>query len=329
MADEETTERWTVPQASVWIRTRDLATVREMDPRTARSLVETALAFPGVLIASGCLVAALRAGRFSTLGRLTLRQVTAAGAAPDRILGDGRERTPQEFWQSGGALSDNDGSVVAAAPDDAGRWIDLDVEANDCIGHWQPPAAILGDDPLSLGQVAAHLEREPIDYLLWLLTHPAVTVTGLYDRAERPERMTVDRAALARAVIDCEADTVTDGRLSWSAVMVELAQVESEPEPEDAGKRPNAKPRKPTYEEIRAWYADRVEQWPANRLPPPRDVDLRNASQFFSNKGLKVRGIRSDVRKARGEEAPPSWHESGAKSSEALSAHRKATATAA
>ena len=222
MADEETTERWTVPQASVWFRTRDLATVREMDPRTARSLVETALAFPGVLIASGCLVAALRAGRFSTLGRLTLRQVTAAGAAPDRILGDGTSALRKSFWQSGGALSDNDGSDVAPAPDDAGRWIDHDDEANDCIGHWQPPAAILGDDPLSLGQVAAHLEREPIDYLLWLRTHPAVTVTGLYDRADRPVGIRVDRAALAREVIDCEADTVTDGRLSWSAVKVEL-----------------------------------------------------------------------------------------------------------
>jgi hypothetical protein len=30
MADKETVERWTVPQASVWIRTRDHATVREL-----------------------------------------------------------------------------------------------------------------------------------------------------------------------------------------------------------------------------------------------------------------------------------------------------------
>jgi hypothetical protein len=223
MANKETVGRWTVPQVSVWIRTRDLATVRELGPRTARSLVMAALAMPDVLTASECLVAALRAGRLAASGRLVAAQVTATGKAPDRILGDGRESIPQSFWQDGADLSDDpDRGVMARAHRGEDRWIDLDVEAGACIGRWQPPAAILGDGALSLGQAAAQLDPEPIDRLRWLLTHPAAIVTGLNDRAER---VTVDAAALALGVADIEADSVTtrDGRLCWSQVTIDLA----------------------------------------------------------------------------------------------------------
>jgi hypothetical protein len=215
MADKETVERWTVPQASVWIRTRDLEIVRGLTPRTARSLFLACSAWPGVHAASDCLMAALRTGRVAASGRRM--------RLPDLIPGARREKSPQEFWQAGADLSDDTArGVVARESGGAGRWVDLDVEANACIGHWQPPSAILADGALSLGQFAAQLRPEPIDRLRWLLTHPAVIVTGLNDRAER---VTVDGPALAFGNADIEADTVTthDGRLSWSAVMVELA----------------------------------------------------------------------------------------------------------
>jgi len=216
MADNETAERWTVPQASVWIRTRDLATVRELGPRIARSLAIAADAMPDVLTASACLVAALRAGRIRASGRLA-----RTGDASD--LGEERETIPPAFWHAGADLSDDlDRGVMARELRRAARWLDLDIEANACIGRWQPPAAILGEGVLSLGQAAGKLEPEPIDRLRWLLTHPAVIVTGLNDRAER---VTVDAAALALGVADIEADTVTtrDGRICWSQVTVELA----------------------------------------------------------------------------------------------------------
>jgi hypothetical protein len=224
MADKETVERWTVPQASVWIRTRDLAIVRELGPYTACSLTMAALAMPDVLTASGCLVAALRMGRVAASGRL----VQEMSDATYRILGDDRETIPQSFWQgdgeqAGGRLSDDpDRGVTAAEPGDAARWIDLDVEAGACIRRWQPPAAILADGALSIGQLAARLGPEPIDRLRWLLTHPAVIVTGLNDRAER---VTVDAAALALGVADIETDALTtrDGRLCWSQVTIDLA----------------------------------------------------------------------------------------------------------
>jgi hypothetical protein len=178
---------------------------------------------PDVLTASECLVAALRAGRLNANGRLVSGQVTATGEAPDRILGDGRETIPQSFWQDGADLSDDpDRGVMAREQGGAGRWIEIGVGATACIGRWQPPAAILGDGALSLGQAAAQLDPEPIDRLRWLLTHPAVIVTGLNDRAER---VTVDAAALALGVADIEADSVTtrDGRLCWSQVTIDLA----------------------------------------------------------------------------------------------------------
>lgn len=209
---------WTVPQASVWIRTRDLATVEAME---SPSLAEAALAIPGTLDASACLLAALRTGRLIVRGRLA-RSPSAIVIRPlPELLDDADRAVPAEFWD-GASFNDDPSRTVSAIPADrgeSGRWINLAVRANDCIGRWQPPAAILGDGPLSLRQFLERIDAPPLDRPEWLLTHPAVNVTGLNDRAER---MTVDRAALARGVLDGGADTVTDGRLCWSAVVVEL-----------------------------------------------------------------------------------------------------------
>jgi hypothetical protein len=215
MADNETAERWTVPQACVWIYTRDLATVRELDPRAALSLSVAALAMPSVFDASACLLAAL--GRGYPTARARLEET------------DGY--IPQTFWNDGGRFTDSpDHGVVIVAPGGQGSWTNVAVEADDCMGLWPSPAAILGDGVLSLGQAVAQLEPEPIDHPRWLLTHIAAIATGLNERAER---VAVDPAALAHGVVDFEADTVTtrDGRLCWSQVTVELAPQPVEPEP--------------------------------------------------------------------------------------------------
>jgi hypothetical protein len=88
-----------------------------------------------------------------------------------------------------------------------------------------------------------------------------------------------------------------------------------------------AKPRKPAYDEILAWYVDRVTGWPQGRLPPSRPDDEQAARQYFKGKGMDGRGLRDDVRDARKEKAPASWQESGAKPTEAHVAHRKAAAS--
>jgi hypothetical protein len=90
----------------------------------------------------------------------------------------------------------------------------------------------------------------------------------------------------------------------------------------------DAKPRKPTYDQIRAWFVDRVDQHPPGLLPPSRDDDERDARKFFNAKGLDGRGLRKDVRKARKEVAPPLWQEPGAKDSDSLRVHREAKARA-
>jgi hypothetical protein len=89
------------------------------------------------------------------------------------------------------------------------------------------------------------------------------------------------------------------------------------------------KPRKPNYDEILAWYVERVAKHPPDCLPPSRPDDEAAARQYFDGKGLDGRGLRDDVRKARKQGAPPSWQERGAKSSEAYEADRKARASAA
>lgn len=123
------------------------------------------------------------------------------------------------------------------------------------------------------------------------------------------------------------------GACWWTWLRLRSADVQRIWPPIDAPiKQPpagdDAKPRKPTYDEIRAWFVDRVAQHPPGRLPPSRYDDEWDAREFFNAKGLNGRGIRTDVRKARKEVAPSAWQESGAKPSDAYEADRKAKARA-
>jgi hypothetical protein len=89
LSETEGTRWWTVPQAAVWIRTRDQAAVEALGEPEARSLAVVAGAIPGVLTASGCLREALRRGRLSARGRLVLPELAAAtGEIAYRALDD-------------------------------------------------------------------------------------------------------------------------------------------------------------------------------------------------------------------------------------------------
>ena len=87
-----------------------------------------------------------------------------------------------------------------------------------------------------------------------------------------------------------------------------------------------SKPRKPTFDEVSAWYAQSVMDHDPKRLPPSRPEDEKAARQYFATQGLNGRGIRHLVRCARARHAPASWKERGAKSHEAHDDNRKARA---
>jgi hypothetical protein len=63
MTAAESARWWTVPQAAVWIRTRDRAAVDKLDERQSGSLALASMAIAGTLTASACLREALRLGR--------------------------------------------------------------------------------------------------------------------------------------------------------------------------------------------------------------------------------------------------------------------------
>jgi hypothetical protein len=293
------TERWTVPQAAVWIRTRDLATVREAGPYSTRSLVTAALGFPDIFTASECLIAALRAGRVAAYGRLIKRRVTEVEEAPARILSAGREKIAQEFWTDGGDLSDDlERGIVARAPaGDATRWADLDVEANACIGHWQPPSAILADGALSLGQAAARIKPEPIDHLRWLLTHPAVKVTGLNAASQR---VMIDLPTLSRVSDHKGTENIIriagDGPCWWE-VTIELADQSTEMNPMAFPSRPSkavafASEPPVDNETVKLWMVGKIIEWRKVDKSTNLPMMVNAARAEFSDQGLGERRAR-------------------------------------
>ena len=216
--------RWTVPQAFVWIRSRNLVTVRKFD-RPALTMAELTLsgAFDAsdCLRVSGYLMEALRLGRFQAIGNRALLEVTA-GEPAYRILGDGPdELIPLAVWQNGGTFTDVlKRGVVAVVPGEAICWVNVTVNADDCIAHWRAPASILEHGRM-LSEALDLLEPE--DCPPWFLAHPDVATTGLdYAGAE---------VSVARRVfegpfgIDHAHNTIAtgDGGLTWRAVTVELA----------------------------------------------------------------------------------------------------------
>jgi hypothetical protein len=165
------------------------------------------------------------------------------------------------------------------------------------------------------------------DYVRDALASPRYTMAGIGPAGTMIE---VPRDLADQVVIDFARNTLStpDGGAVWRAIVVRTTSAASSLEIA-APRTAVAKPRKPTYAEIRAWYVERVAKHPPDCLPPSRPDDEAAARQYFNGKGLDGRGIRDDMRKARREVAPLSWQESGAKSSEAYEADRKARASAA
>ena len=223
MREEEGERWWTIPQAAVWIRTRDLSAVRALDSRQQKSLFMAADMIPGVFpAATDCLREALKRGRLAVRGRMALRELAGADGQPAwQLLGDEPEMVPQEFWQSGGDFTDDlEHGAVATAPGAQERWKDLVVEVDDCVGHWQGPESVLGQGRMPMNRV---LPTEPDDVAQWLLAHPDVVVTGVDGSGAR---VTIERGMFnVPLLIDRHNGVLMteDGRTTWRAVELELA----------------------------------------------------------------------------------------------------------
>jgi hypothetical protein len=216
---------WTVPQAAVWIRTRDQhAADHGLSPREARSLVLADGAVPGAFSARRCLRAALERGRFNAYGRAArLAMASDTGEVHHWILDEHAEIIPQAFWQRGGDFEDglDEDGVRAVVRDESERWVRVVVDRDDCIGHWAAPRSMLADGAVPLGHLIEDkaLQAGPEDNWAWFLGHADVTVTGLRDNGQR---VTIDRQALATAPVTIDsAGSLSLGDFRWSCVIVE------------------------------------------------------------------------------------------------------------
>lgn len=223
MTEDEGEQWWTIPQAAVWIRTRDLSTVQALGFRQRTSLFIAADTIPGLFpAATDCLREALGRGRLAARGRMALRELAVAGGEPAwRLLGDEPELVPETFWQSGGDFTDDpEHGVVAAAPGEQERWKDLVVSADDCVGHWQAPGSVLGQGRVPMSRV---LPAEPDDVPQWLLAHPDVVVTGVDGSGTR---VAIERGTFGYPLLIDRRNgvlTTQDGQMTWRAVELELA----------------------------------------------------------------------------------------------------------
>jgi len=214
---------WTIPQAAVWIRTRDLSAVQALDHRQEISLFIAADTIPGVFpAATDCLREALKRGRLAVRGRMALPELAVAGGEPIwRLLGGEPELVPETFWQSGGDFIDDlEQDVVATAPGAPERWKDLVASADDCVGHWQAPGSVLGQGRMPMNRV---LPTEPDDVAEWLLAHPDVVVTGVDGSGAR---VAIERGMFNNPLLIDDQNGVLmtqDGQVTWRAVELELA----------------------------------------------------------------------------------------------------------
>jgi hypothetical protein len=221
--ENEGERRWTIPQAAVWIRTRDLSAVQALDFRQRISLFIAADTIHGVFpAATDCLREALKRGRLAVHGRRALPEfaATSSDALSYRLLGDEPEMVPESFWQSGGDFTDSlEHGVVAMAPGVQARWNDLVVRVDDCVGHWQTPASVLGEARVPMSQV---LPTEPDDIAGWFLAHPDVVVTGVDGAGAR---VAIESGMFNVPLLIDRRNGVLmteDGRVTWRAVELAL-----------------------------------------------------------------------------------------------------------
>ncbi len=226
---------WTVPQAAVWIRTRDHTTVERLDERERKCLPLAAMAIEdvtegeGALAASKCLGTALQRGRLGANGRRAQLEVVDAMDEPQPwILETDDERIPEEFWKAANFLpSIGDEGDGAAVPGERERWLRITVLAADCIRLWPHPSSFLTRMPMPIGAAVADLMTEPAERLGWLLIRPDVTVTCLNAEGER---VPMDRGIFRTSdfTIDNTTNSMSAEGRRWVSVMVGLAPVSAE-----------------------------------------------------------------------------------------------------
>jgi hypothetical protein len=197
---------WSVPQACVWIRTRNLVAVGDLDPRQALLLPLADHAKPGAVAASRCLRSALERGRFNARGR--------------RIVESAPQDIPRACWQAGGDFNiDIDGTGAVGARDSE-RWFNVAVDRGECVRHWPAPHSVLANGPVPIQHLIEFgaLHEGPEDNWAWFLGRDDVAVHGLNVHGHR---VPIDRATLrtSPATIDSNGD-LTLGELGWSCVIV-------------------------------------------------------------------------------------------------------------
>jgi hypothetical protein len=226
---------WTVPQAAVWIRTRDHAAVGSLGERERKCLplaamvIEDVTEGEGALAASKCLGTALQRGRLGATGRRAqLEMVDAMDEPQPWILETDDEPIPEEFWKAANFLpSIGDEGDGAAVPGERERWLRITVLAADCIRLWPHPSSFLTRKPMPIGAAVADLMTEPAERLGWLLIRPDVTVTCLNAEGER---VPMDRGFFRTSdfTIDNTANSISAEGRRWVSVMVGLRPVSAE-----------------------------------------------------------------------------------------------------
>jgi hypothetical protein len=317
-------KRWTVPQAAVWIRTRDDTAVESLGERERKCLPLAAMAIEDMtegasaIAASGCLATALQRGRLGATGRRAQLEMVDGMEEPQPwILETDDERIPDEFWKAGNFLpSIGDEGDSAAVPGERARWLRVTVLADDCIRLWPHPSSFLTREPTPIGAAVADLMTEPAERLGWLLIRSDVTVTCLNAEGER---VPMDRGIFRTSnfTIDNTANSVSaDGR-RWVSVMVGLAPADRlDVTMERVGNAIFDGKHKWTHtteldqQSVNVWMRERFNSWPDDKVPPDRYEDRDAAKAHFTATGYRFREIDKMVRVARKAEAEP-WTRSG------------------
>jgi len=201
---------WTVPEAAVWIATRDLSKVQSLDNRARASLFVAADLVSGTYEASFELLAGLRDGRLQ-----------ASGWPRGQHGGIFSQPIPPDFWKAPTAFSESEIGVEGLRGlGDA--MVGLLLESDEVMAKWESPQSLLDGEKIPLSVAVGRLMHENLTG--YLLRHAEVCVTGLNGNGRRVE---IDKDVFrTKAVINRVADAIStaDGRLHWSAVMVELRQ---------------------------------------------------------------------------------------------------------
>jgi hypothetical protein len=233
---------WTIPQAAVWIRTRDLALVRSLPEKARVYLFVADAVAPGSFTAATVnLLAAFKNGRVVPHGW---------PRGEDHI----RRPIRGDYWRAGASFSESDAGVEAMLPTLQDPMEGLTVEANDVLGHWPCYANLLEDGPLPLWDAIGWLPEE--DCPTWLLQHPSVMVTGLDADAVR---QMIDKDVFRTDSIvnpDHASISTADGRHTWSSVMVEWISAA----PPDTPEQTTAAPAEPSLHKVEGGRTTMVAQ---------------------------------------------------------------------